>query len=110
MRVWVLGTGRRGNAILLDTGVTRVLIDAGFPPPVIAERLATIEVAPESIEGLVVTHEHTDHVRSARLCAERYGWSVYATAGTILAARELRDAAAIPFRAGDTVAIGDIEI
>jgi phosphoribosyl 1,2-cyclic phosphodiesterase len=109
MKVWVLGSGSRGNAVLLESGGSRVLIDAGFTPQVLAERLMAIEVAPESVDAVVVTHEHIDHVRGARVAADRFGWSIYATAGTILAAGELRDVA-IPFRAGDIITVTDLDI
>jgi phosphoribosyl 1,2-cyclic phosphodiesterase len=110
MKLWVLGSGSRGNAVVIESAGTRVLIDAGFAPPVLLDRLRTIDVAPESIEALVITHEHTDHLRGARVAAERFGWTVHATAGTIISARDLRDAGAIPFRAGDTLAIGDFDL
>lgn len=110
MRVWVLGSGSRGNAVLVEAATSRVLIDAGFPPPILAARLASIEIPPASIDALVITHEHTDHIRGARGAAERFGWPVYATAGTILSTRDLRDAAAIPFRPADTFTVGDLDL
>jgi phosphoribosyl 1,2-cyclic phosphodiesterase len=106
MKLWTLGSGSRGNAVLIESGTSRVLIDAGFAPNVIAERLQAIEIAPESIDALIVTHEHTDHVCGARTSAERFGWTVYATAGTIAASQDLRDAQAIPTRSGDIVTVG----
>jgi len=110
MKVWVLGSGSRGNAVLIDAGGSRLLVDAGFAPQILAQRLAAIEIAPESIDALIVTHEHTDHVRGARGGADRFGWTIYGTAGTIVSARELRDAGAIPFRPGDPIAIGTLDL
>lgn len=110
MRMWMLGSGSRGNSVLLEAGGTRILIDAGFTPQVTIERLATIEIAPESIEAVVITHEHVDHVRGVRVLTQRFGWTPYATTGTIMTGRDLRDAGAIPFRAGDPLAIGEIDV
>lgn len=110
MRLWMLGSGSRGNAVVLEAAGTRLLIDAGFAPQVTIERLASIDVAPESIEAVVVTHEHIDHVRGVRVLAERFHWTPYATAGTIMGACDLRDAGAIPFRAGETLAIGELDV
>lgn len=110
MRIWMLGSGSRGNALLIEAGCSRVLVDAGFTPPVLVERLRAIEVAPESIEAVVITHEHIDHVRGVRPMCERYGWTAHATAGTITASRDLADAGAIPFRTGDTLSFGDLEL
>src|SRR5450432_1842030 len=63
MRVWVLGSGSAGNAVLVESGGTRVLIDAGFPVRELAKRLGAIGVSGESIDSAIVTHEHTDRVR-----------------------------------------------
>jgi phosphoribosyl 1,2-cyclic phosphodiesterase len=110
MKLWVLGSGSRGNAIVLESAGTRVLIDAGFPPPVMAERLSAINIAPESIEALLVTHEHKDHMRGARVCAEKYGWAVHASAGTVVLSRDITLSGAKPFRAGTVLQLGDFEI
>jgi len=106
MQVWVLGSGSRGNAVVIESGGARILVDAGFQPHDLRARLHAVGVAPESIESVVVTHEHGDHVRGAAASASRFGWTVYATAGTIAAAPSLREAGATPIRAGDTVGIG----
>ena len=85
MRLWVLGTGSRGNAVLLESDGERLLVDAGFGVRTLAERLAAIRVAPESVLGCVVTHEHVDHVRGVRHAASRWGWAVHTTGGTAAA-------------------------
>ena len=82
MKLWVLGSGSGGNAVLVEVGESRVLVDAGFGTRTIAARLRTIGVAPESIEACIVTHEHTDHVTGAAAGAVRWGWRLYASAGS----------------------------
>ena len=62
MKLWILGSGSSGNAVLVQTERSRILIDAGFAPRVLKQRLAVAGVAPESIDAVVVTHEHTDHI------------------------------------------------
>lgn len=108
--MWLLGSGSRGNAVIIESGDTRVLVDAGFAASILVERMRSVEIAPESIEAVVVTHEHTDHVRGVRVLCERYGWAAHATQGTITAARDLTSCGAIAFRAGDGFTIGDIDI
>lgn len=110
MKLWVLGSGSRGNAIVLESAGSRVLVDAGFPAPVLLERLAAIDVAPESIEALLITHEHKDHMRGARTCALRYNWAVRATAGTVVLSRDVKESGAKAFRAGTTLQLGDFDI
>ena len=63
MNLWILGSGSSGNAVLVQTERSRILIDAGFAPRALKQRLAVAGVAPESIEAVVVTHEHTDHMK-----------------------------------------------
>ena len=110
MRVWVLGSGSAGNAVLVESGDTRILIDAGFPVRELATRLAAIGVSGESIESVIVTHEHTDHVRGVCAAAKRWKWSVYASGGTIAGYPLLREACAMPFAAGDALELGDIQV
>ncbi len=83
MRVSVLGSGSRGNAILVDAGDTRILVDVGFGPRTLALRLAAVGCAPESIAGVVLTHEHVDHAQGALQACAKWGWPIYATAGTL---------------------------
>jgi phosphoribosyl 1,2-cyclic phosphodiesterase len=82
--VTILGTGSKGNAIIVESEGTRVLVDAGFGPRTLGTRMAAMGIAPESIAAIVVTHEHTDHVSGACAAARKWGWKIYATAGTIM--------------------------
>ncbi len=109
MRMWLLGSGSRGNAVVLESGDTRLLVDAGLSPSALLDRMRATEIAPESIQAVVVTHEHTDHVRGVRGLCDRYGWQAYATLGTIAASRDLTGCGAISFRAGDGLSIGDMD-
>jgi phosphoribosyl 1,2-cyclic phosphodiesterase len=110
MRVWVLGSGSAGNAVLVESGETRILIDAGFPVRELAKRLAAIGVSGESIESAIVTHEHTDHVRGVCAAAKRWKWAVYASSGTIAGYPLLKEICARPFVAGATLELGDLSV
>ena len=58
----ILGSGSGGNCAYLETPNTRLLIDAGFSGRQIRQRLATIARSPETLHGILITHEHSDHV------------------------------------------------
>ena len=103
MRLWMLGSGSRGNAVLLESGASRILIDAGFPASILTSRLRAIGIAPQSISHCVITHEHTDHVRGATTAAEKWGWTLHASRGTMIGAPELLAAGTRHFSAGDTL-------
>ena len=59
----ILGSGSGGNCAYLECGETRLLIDAGFSGRQIRQRLATIGRAPEGLSGILITHEHSDHIQ-----------------------------------------------
>jgi len=62
VQLTILGSGSSGNCAYLETGETRLLIDAGFSARQTRQRLATIGRAPEGLTGILVTHEHSDHI------------------------------------------------
>jgi len=110
MKLWMLGSGSRGNAVLIEARGSRVLIDAGFPMRDLAGRLDAIGIPGESIEAVVITHEHLDHVRGVRASAKRWGWSVHATAGTIGAYPALQGERTTSFAAGETIELGELSV
>lgn len=103
MRLWSLGSGSKGNAILLESNGARLLVDCGFAPRTLAQRLRLVGVEPASIAHCVLTHEHGDHVRGAADAARRWGWTLHATAGTARGTPALPDGGARTFAAGATI-------
>jgi phosphoribosyl 1,2-cyclic phosphodiesterase len=70
-RFTILGSGSGGNCAYLETDSTRLLIDAGFSAKQIRLRLATLGRSPETLHGILITHEHGDHIHGlAVLCAK----------------------------------------
>jgi len=108
MRTWLLGSGSRGNATVIESGDTRVLVDAGFPRRDLAKRLIAADIAPESISALVLTHEHVDHARGAASSVRRWGWPVYGTSGTIAQSPSLTEAQ--PMLADGTLSVGALDL
>lgn len=109
MRAWTLGSGSRGNAILLESDGTRVLVDVGYAPRTIARRLAAIGVAPESIEAVIVTHEHSDHARGVQAARAKWGWRVIGTAGTLQGIAGLAPSGCTSVAQGIGFAVGAID-
>jgi len=110
VRLWVLGSGSKGNALVVECDGHRALVDVGFPRRALEARLRAVGVAPESIEAAVITHEHGDHVCGAVHSARRWGWTLHATTGTIAATPALRQARARAFEAGATLELDTMRI
>lgn len=112
MRVTVLGSGSAGNAILVESGGTRLLVDAGFSGVDVERRLASVEVHPESIDALLITHDHTDHTHGMGVLARRWGTPLYLTEPTRLACQRLLrgDEEIRTYTSQDTLRIGGLEI
>ena len=106
MRGWTLGSGSRGNAILLESAGRFLLVDCGFGPRALATRLKTVGITPEAIEGLVITHEHVDHATGAVRAQHKWGWPVYASAATLRALPGIPARWRRPVRPGERVAAG----
>ncbi|HEV2472264.1 MAG TPA: MBL fold metallo-hydrolase [Chthonomonadales bacterium] len=70
-----LGSGSSGNALFIEAGPrgrTSILIDAGFPGRILVERLRQAGVSPARLSGILVTHEHTDHIIGLPFLVKRY--------------------------------------
>jgi len=77
-----LGSGSKGNATLVESGCTRVLVDCGFTKREVQRRLAIVGVCAEELDAVLVTHEHGDHVRGVAALAACFGIDVWTTPGT----------------------------
>jgi phosphoribosyl 1,2-cyclic phosphodiesterase len=82
MRVTVLGSGSRGNAVLVEAGDARLLVDAGFSGRDLARRLLAVDVDPDSLSALLITHDHGDHTRGMGVFARRHGTPLHLTPAT----------------------------
>ncbi|UCZ56938.1 MBL fold metallo-hydrolase [Desulfurispirillum indicum] len=79
MRLTVLASGSKGNAALVETPKTRFLIDAGLNCKSLVQRLNSIGVDEHSIDAILLSHEHSDHVCGAGVFSRRFRVPVYAT-------------------------------
>lgn len=88
MRFASLGSGSRGNALLVEAGNTRLLVDAGFGPREMSRRLQRLGLKADDVDAVLVTHEHSDHIGGVFACARRFDWTVLLTHGTLAAYRD----------------------
>jgi len=79
MRISILGSGSGGNATFVEIDGVKILIDAGFSGKKINERLDEIGEEIKNIEGILITHEHIDHIQGAGIISRKYNLKVYIT-------------------------------
>lgn len=85
MRFASLGSGSEGNALLVQVGDTLLMLDCGFSLSETQVRLARLGVQPEQLSGILVTHEHSDHIGGVARLARRFDIPVWMTHGTWIA-------------------------
>lgn len=79
MKLAILGSGSQGNSIFVEAKGRRFLIDAGFSGKKLEERLAAINVEMSTIDAILVTHEHIDHVQCAGILSRKHNMPIYIT-------------------------------
>ncbi|MFO7912801.1 MAG: MBL fold metallo-hydrolase [Desulfotignum sp.] len=77
-----LASGSRGNAVLVSTPETAILVDAGLSGVEIQRRMAAVGETPERLSAIVITHEHRDHIQGAGVLSRRFNIPVYMTKAT----------------------------
>src|SRR5436190_23959931 len=82
MRFASLGSGSQGNALIVEAGRTRVLLDCGFSVADTTRRLARLGIRPEDLRAIIVTHEHDDHIGGGARFARKHCLPIWMTAGT----------------------------
>lgn len=110
MRFAYLGSGSRGNAALIETSDTKLMLDCGFSVNECLRRLSRLGVDAAEIDALLVTHEHGDHIRGVGRLARRFGLPVYMTPGTWSAARIGRIKDLHQINCHEPFSIGDVTI
>ncbi len=77
-----LVSGSSGNSTYISNGNTHILIDAGISCKQLTEHIRQLDLDPEDIDALFITHEHVDHIKGAGVLSRKYNIPVYATPGT----------------------------
>lgn len=83
MRVKVLSSGSKGNTTYIECGNTKLLIDAGNSCKYIVNKLKEIGIEGNDIDGILITHTHSDHIKGLKVFLNKFNSKVYITKGMI---------------------------
>ncbi|MBW2609272.1 MAG: MBL fold metallo-hydrolase [Deltaproteobacteria bacterium] len=112
MRFSVLASGSGGNICYIETAKSKILIDAGLSCRELIRRLESIKVRSDHLDALVITHEHSDHIKGAGPIARRFDIPVYINGPTLK--RSLRTlgniSRPVSVHTGQSLTINDILI
>lgn len=116
MELCSIASGSSGNCVYVGTEQTKILVDAGISKKRIVEGLMSIDVVPEEIKGIFITHEHSDHVCGLGVLSRKYRIPIYGTKKTLKAVEAMKSLGAIetalfrPIEPDDPVYIEDLKI
>ena len=111
LSICTLASGSKGNATYISDGETSILVDAGLSGIELQRRLTSRNLAPENLDAIIVTHEHSDHVKGAGILSRRLKLPVYINQKTEAASPGLGSLHEIrSFECGTTFAVGNLTI
>lgn len=111
IRLAILGSGSSGNSAIVECGGQRLLIDAGLSAKQLALRLGQLGVEPASVNAVLLTHEHGDHIRGLEVFLRKHPVAIHTTAHTAEVVRQSGVKAHWKtFEAGQTFCLGEVEI
>lgn len=109
-----LYSGSSGNSLFVETNNTKLLIDAGVSSKKIEKALNDIDIDPCTLDGILVTHEHSDHVQGLGTFSKKFDLPVFVNQETLDAMPKQRDKIADKnikkFKIAETFSIGDLDI
>ncbi len=110
LQVATLGSGSSGNSLLLRSAKTTLLVDCGFTLKETRARMAALGVSLDSLDGILISHEHGDHVKGAGPVSRKHSVPVWVTHGTFTGARDNRFPKVNVFHAHEPFVIDDVRI
>ena len=96
MKLCSIASGSSGNCVYVGSEQTNLLVDAGVSAKKIENGLNGIDIMPDMLEGILITHEHSDHISGLGILSRRYHIPIYATYETAAAIQRVKSLGEIP--------------
>ena len=116
MRLCSIASGSSGNCIYVGSDHTHLMVDAGISGKLIEQGLNSLELSAKDMDGILITHEHVDHVKGLGVMARKYALPIYATKGTLDEIRRMGSLGVIPdelyreIHPDEPFAVGDLTV
>ena len=116
MRMCSIASGSSGNCIYIGSDNHHILIDAGISEKRVEAGLKELDLSGKDMDGILLTHEHSDHIKGLGVLARKYGLPIYATPGTVQAVKAMNslgnidDSLFVEIHADQDFQIGDLSI
>jgi len=113
LRFQTFASSSSGNAAVITSGDTAILLDAGISAKRIVEGLRGLDIRPEDLSGILITHEHTDHIKGVRVLLKRTGACIFAVEPVAAYLEETIPEARgriVPFAKGEELGLGAIGV
>lgn len=116
MRLCSIASGSSGNCIYAGSDKTHVLIDTGISKKRVEAGLNKLDINPKELSGILITHEHVDHIQGLGVFSRKYEIPIYATPGTLQGIQAYKYLGDMPeglyheVKADETFTIGDMDI
>ncbi len=110
-KVATLASGSKGNATIIKCGKEKILVDIGISCRDLTNRLKSINMTPEELTGIFITHEHDDHIKGLKNFSKKYEVPVFASKGTWQGLQDITEEVSIDMRViNTTIALDKFEI
>lgn len=96
MRLCSIASGSSGNCIYVGSEEAHVLVDVGISGKNIEKGLNTLDLTGKDVDGILITHEHSDHIKGLGVISRKYGIPIYATGGTADAMLRMKSLGKMP--------------
>ena len=116
MRLCSIASGSSGNCIYVGNNRTHILVDAGISKKKIDEGLHELDVKGEELDGILITHEHSDHIQGLGVFSRKYQIPIYGTKGTLAGIKAYKSLGSMPegllheIEVDQSFMLGDIEV